>query len=544
MRVLSLLPCLLATQIYNIICDSDVHRHHHHVNPNVVRVSLGANEPFNRNTQIARQSTPITPPQAQNTSNNQVTCSQTVDVTHETNTSYHFVVPQNNTANLHCIITIFGQRGKQLLLQLTEVDLQPGIFDCEYDSVQIYSLFSGRLTFKEKFCNLSQPTPEFLTESNIAVITFNSGRQLHEQGFSIDVRPVVLNPEFGYNNITNYIPPDNHQYGPPPNIQYGPPLNSQYGPPPNSQYGPPSSTQQGPPPSSQYGPPSSSQQGPPPSSQYGPLSSTQQGPPPSSQYGPPSSSQQGPLPSSQYGPPSSTQQGPPPSSQYGPPSSSQQGPPPSSQYGPPPSSQYGPPPSSQYGPPPNSQYGPPSSSQQGPPPNSQYGPPSSSQQGPLPSSKYGPPSNSMYGTPPSSQYGPPSRYQYGPPSNSQNGSPPNFQYGPPSFPRPQYGPPPTPPNTQYGPPPTTQNGPTPSTEEIDLGPIKFQYSSQRQDYSPSTNVYGTQYANDCNNQPWQIIQKPEANYQISQPSESRFNYDFYRWLTSTTKDSQWSKELS
>ena len=153
MSSLLLMSCLLTLQFLNSACDSDLHRHHHHhVNPNIVRVSLGANVPPSRNSQLLRQSAPITPPQPQQNAfdNSQISCSQTVDVTQVTNTSYHFVVPQNNTANLHCVITIFGQRGKQLLLQLTEVDLQPGIFDCEYDSVQVYSLFGGRLSFKEK----------------------------------------------------------------------------------------------------------------------------------------------------------------------------------------------------------------------------------------------------------------------------------------------------------------------------------------------------------------------------------------------------------
>ena len=146
MNTLLLVTCLLSVPL----CSTE--HHPHHANPNVVRVSLGTNVPPSRSTQFLRQAQPVIPQQPQNAANinNQISCSQTVDVTQVTNTSYHFVVPQNNTANLHCVIIIFGQRGKQLLLQLTEVDLQPGIFDCEYDSVQVYSLFEGKLSFKEK----------------------------------------------------------------------------------------------------------------------------------------------------------------------------------------------------------------------------------------------------------------------------------------------------------------------------------------------------------------------------------------------------------
>jgi hypothetical protein len=59
-------------------------------------------------------------------------------------------VDKHNAANLHCVIIIFGQRGRQLLLQLTEVDLQPGLFDCEIDAVQVYTLSDGKLLFKDK----------------------------------------------------------------------------------------------------------------------------------------------------------------------------------------------------------------------------------------------------------------------------------------------------------------------------------------------------------------------------------------------------------
>lgn len=144
------------------------------IQPNVVRVPLGGNsrQHSNGQSQRARQAIPIpppstttnitstTPPTAETTTTGATTtstpngenlsCSQTIQVTSDIKPPYHFVVDEHNAANLHCVITIFGQRGKQLLLQLTEVNLQPGLFDCEIDSVQVYTLSDGRLSFKDK----------------------------------------------------------------------------------------------------------------------------------------------------------------------------------------------------------------------------------------------------------------------------------------------------------------------------------------------------------------------------------------------------------
>lgn len=139
---------------------------------NVVRVPLGGNSHlhFNGHSQRARQAIPISPPStttntstttpptaettttgATSTTNGEnLSCSQTIEVTSDIKPPYHFVVDEHNAANLHCVITIFGQRGKRLLLQLTEVNLLPGLFDCEIDSVQVYTLSGGKLSFKDK----------------------------------------------------------------------------------------------------------------------------------------------------------------------------------------------------------------------------------------------------------------------------------------------------------------------------------------------------------------------------------------------------------
>ncbi|PSN56733.1 hypothetical protein C0J52_00018, partial [Blattella germanica] len=274
--------CILTLQFLDIDSDSNVHH------PQFARLSLLRDEPTSKETVLDTKS---------------LSCSQTVDVAHASDQFYRFVVPQNNSANLYCVITIYGQRGKQLLLQLTEVNLPPGIFDCEFDAVQIYSLNDGKLSFKEKFCNLSQPSAEILTDKNVALITFNAGSQPYEQGFRVHVQPVVLTPdhsgqieegsheelssgyEYGgihypyYPNSTRpYIPPNAYQpiefynvskteYGPPisTDIHYGPPLptnppNAHYGIPPRPEYGPPKPDNPKPqygykPPSNSYGPP-------------------------------------------------------------------------------------------------------------------------------------------------------------------------------------------------------------------------------------------------------------------------------------------------
>lgn len=144
--------------------------------PHIVRDPLGgkSSQHSNGHSQRARQAIPISPPStttnitssttpptagttttgattmASTPNGENLSCSQTIQVTSDIKPPYHFMVDEHNAANLHCVITIFGQRGKQLLLQLTEVNLQPGLFDCEIDSVQVYTLSDGKLSFKDK----------------------------------------------------------------------------------------------------------------------------------------------------------------------------------------------------------------------------------------------------------------------------------------------------------------------------------------------------------------------------------------------------------
>lgn len=86
--------------------------------------------------------------------------------------------------------------------------------------------------FNYRFCNLSHPSPEILTENNVAVLTFNSGSQLNEEGFKIEVQPLLLpdqgNIHYGYIDtgysygsgsytgyVTNYTNSDYISYNPP-----------------------------------------------------------------------------------------------------------------------------------------------------------------------------------------------------------------------------------------------------------------------------------------------------------------------------------------
>jgi len=159
MKLLLIISHILTLQIFGMSADTPVHR-------NVVRVPLRKNnQQSDHNSQLLRQALPITPPSTtttitpsqtteqpttNTTDGENLSCSRTFEVTSERKTSYHFVVDKHNAANLHCVIIIFGQRGRQLLLQLTEVDLQPGLFDCEIDAVQVYTLSDGKLLFKDK----------------------------------------------------------------------------------------------------------------------------------------------------------------------------------------------------------------------------------------------------------------------------------------------------------------------------------------------------------------------------------------------------------
>jgi len=162
MKLLLITSHILTLQIFGMSADTPTHQ-------NVVRVPLRKNaQQSDHHSQLLRQAVPImpssttttiTPPQTTeqptttmtNTPDGEnLSCSQTIQVTSERKSSYHFVVDEHNVANLHCVIIIFGQRGRQLLLQLTEVDLQPGLFDCEIDAVQVYTLSEGKLSFKDK----------------------------------------------------------------------------------------------------------------------------------------------------------------------------------------------------------------------------------------------------------------------------------------------------------------------------------------------------------------------------------------------------------
>jgi hypothetical protein len=156
MKLLLITSHILTLQIFGISADTPIHQ-------NVVRVPLRKNaQQSDHHSQFLRQAIPIlpgsttaiTPSQTTATTNTpdgeNLSCSQTIHVTSDRKSSYHFVVDEHNAANLHCVIIIFGQQGRQLSLQLTEVDLQPGLFDCELDAVQVYTLSDGKLSFKDK----------------------------------------------------------------------------------------------------------------------------------------------------------------------------------------------------------------------------------------------------------------------------------------------------------------------------------------------------------------------------------------------------------
>jgi len=163
MKLLLITSHILTLQIFGMSADLPIHQ-------NVVRVPLRKNtQQSDHHSQLPRQALPITPPSTttaitppQTTEQPTTTpttntpdgenliCSQTIEVTSEKKSSYNFVVDEHNVANLHCVIIILGQQGRQLSLQLTEVDLQPGLFDCEIDAVQVYTLSDGKLSFKDK----------------------------------------------------------------------------------------------------------------------------------------------------------------------------------------------------------------------------------------------------------------------------------------------------------------------------------------------------------------------------------------------------------
>jgi hypothetical protein len=163
MKLFIITSHILTLQIFGTSADTPIHH-------TVVRVPLGKHtQQSDHHSQLLRQAVPMTPPSTttattplptteeqsttatQNTSNGEnFSCSQTIQVTSDSKSSYHFVVDEHNVANLHCVITIFGEQGRQLSLQLTEVDLQPGLFDCEIDAVQVYTLSDGKLSFKAK----------------------------------------------------------------------------------------------------------------------------------------------------------------------------------------------------------------------------------------------------------------------------------------------------------------------------------------------------------------------------------------------------------
>jgi len=162
MKLLLITSHILTLQIFGMSADAPIRQ-------NVVRVPLRKNtQQSDHHSQLLRQALPITPPSTTtaitpsqtteqpttattNTPDGEnLSCSQTIRVTSERKSSYHFVVDEHNAANLHCVIIIYGARGRQLSLQLTEVDLQPGLFDCEIDAVQVYNLSDGKLSFMDK----------------------------------------------------------------------------------------------------------------------------------------------------------------------------------------------------------------------------------------------------------------------------------------------------------------------------------------------------------------------------------------------------------
>jgi hypothetical protein len=98
-------------------------------------------------------------------------------------------------------------------------------------TVYLYYYHIYNQLFNYRFCNLSHPAPEIMTENNVAVLTFNSGSQLNEQGFVIQVQS-VLPPE---ENINSGYTDTGYSYGTGPHTDYATEYNS-YKPPVHTDY--------------------------------------------------------------------------------------------------------------------------------------------------------------------------------------------------------------------------------------------------------------------------------------------------------------------
>lgn len=59
-------------------------------------------------------------------------------------------------------------------------------------------------------------------------------------------------------------------------------------------------------------------------------------------------------------------------------------------------------------------------------------------------------------------------------------------------------------------------------------------------YGPPANY---QNADECNKMPWKITVKPHVTYGGYVPTKSHPNKEFYAWLTSVTKNNNWSAEI-
>ncbi|GLH03863.1 Uncharacterized protein GBIM_09697 [Gryllus bimaculatus] len=78
----------------------------------------------------------------------------------------------------------------RLLVQLRDVDVSPGVFDCEMGGARVYSVLQGLPTLLLSVCGADNSSTASLSEDGVAIVTYTSGEVASGSGLTVSVQTI------------------------------------------------------------------------------------------------------------------------------------------------------------------------------------------------------------------------------------------------------------------------------------------------------------------------------------------------------------------
>ncbi|KAK7870765.1 hypothetical protein R5R35_009910 [Gryllus longicercus] len=78
----------------------------------------------------------------------------------------------------------------RLLVQLRDVNVSPGVFDCELGGARVYSVLQGLPTLLLSVCGADNSSTASLSEDGVAIVTYTSGEVASGSGLTVSVQTI------------------------------------------------------------------------------------------------------------------------------------------------------------------------------------------------------------------------------------------------------------------------------------------------------------------------------------------------------------------